>query len=141
MRKFVVGDREEEIVGALKSALKDSEIVIVTARPEEHAAGLSELIEAGPKMNEGGGLALLLNDEFRLSFITRDEYAGRFGDLARTGDGREAFPGALGLRCGSMETVREFTGDTAALRLAQSDGRLNLAVDPLDTLLFIDAEG
>ncbi|MCZ6877096.1 MAG: competence/damage-inducible protein A [Acidobacteria bacterium] len=30
MRKFVVGDREEEIVGALVSALKDSEIVIVT---------------------------------------------------------------------------------------------------------------
>ncbi|MCZ6486428.1 MAG: competence/damage-inducible protein A [Acidobacteria bacterium] len=30
MRKFVVGDREEEIVGALVSALKGSEIVIVT---------------------------------------------------------------------------------------------------------------
>jgi hypothetical protein len=118
-----------------------SEIVIVTARPEEHAAGLSELIEAGPPTSRGGGQALLLHDGFRLSFITRDEYAGRFGDLARTGDGREAFPGALGLRCGSMDTVREFTGETAALHVAESDGLLNLAVDPLDTLLFIDAEG
>ena len=118
-----------------------SEIVIVTSRPAEHAAVLSELIEAGPKLNEGGGQAFELNDGFQISFITRDEYAGRFGDLARTGDGREAFPGALGLRCGSMETVRKFTGDTAALRPAQSDGRLNIAVDAFDTMLVINAEG
>ena len=118
-----------------------TELVIVTPRPEEHAAGLAELLDAQPQMNEGGGQALELDDGFQISFITRDDYAGRFGDLARTGDDREAFPGALGLRCGSMDTVRKFTGDAAALRVVQSDGRLNLAVDAFDTLLFIDAEG
>ena len=90
-------------------------------------------------MNEGGGKALELDDGFQISFITGDDYAGRFGDLARPGDGREAFPGALGLRCGSIDNVRKFTSDTAALRVAQSDGQLNLAVDEFDTLLFLDA--
>jgi len=117
-----------------------TELVIVTARPEEHAAGLAELLEVRPRTSRSGGQVLALDDGFRFAFITGDEYAGRFGDLARPGDGREAFPGALGLRCGSIDTVRKFTGDTAALRVAQSDGRLNLAVDAFDTLLFIDAE-
>lgn len=117
-----------------------SELVIVTARPEESIASLAELLEAHPRTSRGGGQTLALNGGFRLSFITRDEYAGRFGELARSGDGREEFLGALGLRCGSMDTVRKFTGDTAALSVVESDGRLNLVVDAFDTLLFIDAE-
>ncbi len=117
-----------------------TELVIVTSRPEEHAACLAELLEAQPHMNEGGGQALELDDGFQISVITGDEYAGRFGDLARPGDGREAFPGALGLRRGSIDTVRKITGDSTALSVEQSDGRLNLAVDAFDTLLFIDAE-
>ncbi|MCK5090130.1 MAG: VOC family protein [Hyphomicrobiaceae bacterium] len=117
-----------------------SELVIVTSRPEEHVACLAELLEAQPRTSRGGGQVLALDDGFQLSFITGDDYAGRFGDLARPGDGREAFPGALGLRCGSIDNVRKFTGDTAALSVVESDGRLSLTVDAFDTLVSIDAE-
>ncbi|MHA1165504.1 MAG: VOC family protein [Alphaproteobacteria bacterium] len=114
------------------------ELVIVTPNPHEQAASLAALLEGAVEAVQGG-VKIPLNNGFQLTFQTRDDYAARFGDMARAGAGREAFLGALGLRCGSLESLRKFTADNPALRVLERDAGIAAAIGAFDTLILFDA--
>ncbi len=116
------------------------ELVIVVAGGErDEAARLADLLEVTPARSQDAGWTVSLTGGFPITVLTREAYDARFGDLARAGEEREAFLGALALRCGNADTVRKFARD-AALRHAETNGgRLTVAVDAFDTLLLFDA--
>ena len=114
------------------------ELVLVTPSPGEQAASLANLLEGEVQDAPRGGVKITIGSEFQLTFLTRGEYAARFKDMARSGEGREVFLGALGLHSGSIKSLENFTADNPDLRIARSDAGLSIAIDVFDTLFLFD---
>lgn len=115
-----------------------AESAVVTAQPERQAARLGELLDVQPEGNDQRGHALRFDDGFKLMFLNVEAYAARFGGLARSGAGRDGFLGAVSLRCSSLAAMRKFARDGETLRVAKRGGRLDVAIDELDTLLCFE---
>lgn len=115
-----------------------AELVVVTAQPARQAARLGELLDVHPEGNDQRGHALRFDDGFKLMFLNAEEYATRYGDIARSGEGRDGFLGAVSLRCDSLAAMRKFTRDQEAERVAEHDGRLDVAIDEFNTLLCFE---
>jgi len=112
------------------------ELVIVTPDPQKEAERLAELLAGTVEPSRGGGVKISFENGFQLTFQTRGDYMARFGDMARNGEGREAFFGALGLRCESKDGLRKFTTDNPALRVRECDTGIAAAIDAFDTLIL-----
>ncbi len=118
------------------------ELVIVSDVPEETAARLAALLEISATDKRDGTWSIALDTGFRLTFETRDAYAVRFGELARAGEGREAFLGALCLRAQDQDTLREFLDpDQEQIFLSQSENGPVVVISAFDTLLCFERQG
>ena len=115
------------------------ELVVVTPNPRKQTVSLAGLLEGEIQDAPHGGMKISLNSDFQLTFLTPSDYGLRFGELARAGDGRGDFLGALGLRSGSIESLRKFIADNPALRVIEHDATLGVAIDAFGTLILFDA--
>jgi hypothetical protein len=111
-----------------------SELVVVTGQPNKHTERVGELLEA----NNGSGQALALNDGFHLTFLNAEDYASRFGDMANTGASRADFFGAVGLRCNSLDAIRNNTSDNSSIRVKDGEQTIAVVVEAFETLISFD---
>jgi hypothetical protein len=116
-----------------------SELVLVTTDVSGTAERLGELLGAPARRGENGGLSLALPGGFRLSMLSRADYRERFGEMAGSGEGREAFLGAVGLHCGDVENAARFARDAGARSARLSGSLLAAAIEPFDALLVFEA--
>ena len=94
-----------------------TELMTVCADPSGLAGQLSALFGI-----EADGQDIAFENGFRLSFVSASAYAERFGDLATTVSDREAYFGALGLRCAdpdALDGALEACGDRVSVSRAQ----------------------
>ncbi len=111
-----------------------TELMIVCPDPSALAGQLSALFAL-----ETDGVEIAFANGFRLSFLSADAYSDRFADLAMTEPDRDAYFGALGLRCenpGALSDALAACGDRVSVSRAQDS--VLAAMDSVRTLIRFD---
>ncbi|MDA7947984.1 MAG: VOC family protein [Hyphomicrobiaceae bacterium] len=116
-----------------------SELMTVCNDPANLAEQLSSLLGLDAEGAGSDTQEIMFANGFRLSFLTIGAYSDRFGDLAVSAGDRDAYFGALGLRCRNADALTaalESCGDAVSVSQAQSS--VSVALPSFDTLIRFD---